>query len=551
MIFVDLRDRYGITQIMFDPQRFAKDEYAKAKSLGNEFVIGVEGEVVARATPNDKLETGDVEVRAEVLHLLSASEVLPFSIADDSIESHEDLRLKYRYLDMRKGQIISNLVLRHQAMLVTRTCLADAGFIEVSTPVLCKATPEGARDYLVPSRIHNGSFYALPQSPQIFKQLLMVGGLDRYFQIAPCFRDEDLRADRQPEFHQIDMEMSFGSVDQLFSVVEGLVEKLFSACLGKKISSPFRRMTYKECVEHYGTDRPDLRFGMALVNVSDLGQNTSFQAMRHALAHKGIAKGITVKGGASFSRKKLDEYQQLVGQFGFQGMLWLKRGEELQGPLAKYIPSHDVSAWIERLDLQVDDVALMLFGQPKKVHQALDQLRRKVAKDMNIIDTSRFEPLWVVDFPLFAWNEEENKIESEHNPFTSPHIDDMALLDTDPLAVRSSSYDLVMNGYELASGARRNHDGRMQKKIFDILGLSPEVCRQQFGFFIEALSYGTPPHLGIAMGFDRLIMIMKGTENIRDVVAFPKNQKAYDLMSTSPSQVLEEQLNELGITLRN
>lgn len=551
MIFVDLRDRYGITQIMFDPQQLPAEAYARARGLGKEAVIGIEGEVVARATANDKLQTGAIEVRAYALHTLSTPAVLPFAISDETIEAHEDLRLKYRYLDMRRGKIVQNLILRHRVMQATRTCLSDAGFIEVTTPILSKATPEGARDYLVPSRVHNGSFYALPQSPQIFKQLLMVGGLDRYFQIAACFRDEDLRSDRQPEFHQIDIEMSFVSVDQLFAVVEELLQKIFLESSGRQLPRPFRRMTYKECVEHYGTDKPDLRFGMALVDATDLGHKLSFQAMHQALSTGAIVKGLTVKGGADISRKKLDEYQQLVAQFGFQGMLWLKRGESVQGPLAKHIPQHDLTAWIERFGMESGDLALILFGQPKRLHQALDQLRRKVGKDYELIDSSRVEPLWVVDFPLFAWNEEEKKIESEHNPFTSPHMEDVQLLDSDPLLVRSSSYDLVLNGYELASGARRIHDSQLQKKIFDILGLSPEVCRQQFGFFIEALSYGTPPHLGIALGFDRIIMILAGTENIRDVVAFPKNQKAYDLMSTSPSEVTGEQLHDLGIVLKS
>lgn len=548
MVFVDLRDRYGITQIVFDLRFSPQDVYDLSKELGSEYVITVEGEVVFRENPNHKIPTGQIEVFANSLRILSKAKPLPFPIADETMEVHEETRLKYRYLDMRKGKILSTMVLRHQAMMATRSSLNEDGFTEVSTPILTKSTPEGARDYLVPSRVHQGQFYALPQSPQMFKQILMVSGLDKYFQIATCFRDEDLRADRQPEFHQIDIEMSFGCKDDLFPIIERLVQRIFRVCRGIEIPAPFKVMTHRECMERYGCDKPDLRFGMPLIEATDLARKTSASFLLEAIEAKGIVKGLNFKKGAFLSRKEIDAYAALVSQFGFKGLAWIKKTNEgLQGPLSKFIELKEVASWTERFEIEEGDLVFLLAGNRKKLLQALDQLRRRIAKDHGLIDENSYEPLWVIDFPLFSWNEEEGKIESEHNPFTSPHLEDVELVATKPLEARSSSYDLVINGYEVASGAQRIHDGELQKKVFKLIGLTDEECLDRFGFFVEALQYGTPPHLGTALGFDRLIMILTGTDNIRDVVAFPKNQRALDPMTEAPSGVTEAQLKELGI----
>jgi aspartyl-tRNA synthetase len=550
MVFVDLRDRYGITQIIFDPRYSPQKVYEQAKTLGHEFVVTVEGEVVMRQSPNMKIPTGLVEVRAQKVIILSEAAVTPFPIADETIESHEDLRLKYRYLEMRKGHILSNLIIRHKAMQATRTALSEEGFTDVTTPVLSKATPEGSRDYLVPSRVHHGQFYALPQSPQMYKQLLMMGGLDRYFQIATCCRDEDLRSDRQPEFHQIDIEMSFATREQLFPVVERVLQRVFRECKGVELKTPFRQLTYRECMDRFGSDKPDMRFAMELVDATALAKKSSFSAFAEVISSHGEVRGLTLKGGATLSRKDIDEYQQLVAQLGFKGLAWLRRGAEgLQGSILKFIDPQDYLSWIERFDIGEGDLSFILAGPKKRLLQALDQLRRRLAKDYNLIDSSRYEPLWVIDFPLFRWNDEENRLESENHPFTSPHFDDIEFLESDPLAVRSLGYDLVLNGFEISSGSQRIHDSRLQERIFQLLGYTEEERLLRFGFFVEALTYGTPPHIGMALGLDRIVMILVGTENIRDVVAFPKNQRAVDLMTIAPSEVPGDQLKELGIKL--
>lgn len=550
MVFIDLRDRYGITQILFDPRYSPNDVYELSKTIGHETVVTVEGDVVMRESPNTKIPTGLVEVRASKLSILSEAAVPPFPIADETMEPHEDLRLKYRYLDMRRGHIISNLILRHEAMQAARAALTEEGFTEVTTPILSKATPEGSRDYLVPSRVHQGEFYALPQSPQMYKQLMMIGGLDRYFQIATCCRDEDLRADRQPEFHQIDIEMSFATKEQLFPVAERVIQRMFRECRGVELTTPFRQLTYRECMERYGSDKPDTRFAMELVSATDLASKTSFSAFLNVLATHGEVRGLTLKGGAALSRKAIDEYQQLVAQLGFKGLAWLRRQTDgLQGSILKFIDPQDHAAWIERFALEEGDLSFILAGAKKRVLQALDQLRRRLAKDHNLIDATRYEPLWVIDFPLFTWNEEENRLDSENHPFTSPNFEDIEFLEKDPLAVRSLGYDLVINGFEISSGSQRIHDSRLQERIFKLLGYTEEERALRFGFFVEALTYGTPPHLGMALGLDRIVMILTGTENIRDVVAFPKNQRAVDLMTIAPSEVPDAQLKELGIRI--
>ncbi len=550
MIFVDLRDRYGVTQVIFDPRYSPQEVYDQAKGLGNEFVVTIEGDIVLRESPNTKIPTGLVEVRAQRLTVLSESAVPPFAIADATIEPHEDLRLKYRYLDMRKGGILSNLMARHSAMQAARAALSEEGFIEVTTPMLSKATPEGSRDYLVPSRVHRGQFYALPQSPQMYKQLLMMGGLDRYFQIATCCRDEDLRSDRQPEFHQIDIEMSFATREQLFPIVERVLQRIFRECKGVELKTPFQQLTYRECMERFGSDKPDVRFSMELVNATDLAVRTSFTPFTEVLAARGEIRGVTLKGGAALTRKSIDEYQQLVAQLGFKGLAWMRRqADGLQGSVVKYIAPEDHGAWIQRFQMEEGDLSFILAGPKKRLLQALDQLRRRLAKDHHVIDSTRYEPLWVVDFPLFSWNEEGNKLEPENHPFTSPHFDDIECLEKDPLSVRSLGYDLVLNGFEISSGSQRIHDSRLQERIFRLLGYSQEEQCLRFGFFVEALTYGTPPHLGMALGLDRIVMIIAGTDNIRDVVAFPKNHRAIDLMTVAPSEVTGDQLQELGITV--
>ena len=550
MVFIDVRDRFGVTQIIFDPRYSPNEVYEQAKEVGREFVIRVEGTVVLRQDPNQKIPTGLIEVRAQRLDILSESSVPPFPIGEEVVEPHEDVRLQYRYLDMRRGHILSNLLLRHRAMQAARRAMSEQGFTEVTTPILSKATPEGSRDYLVPSRLHLGQFYALPQSPQMYKQLLMIGGLDRYFQIATCCRDEDLRSDRQPEFHQIDVEMSFATRDELFPVIEQLIQHIFRECIGVEIHTPFRRMTYNECMERYGSDKPDLRFGMELIQATDLAKQSPFAPFVEAIAAKGEVRGLTVRGGATLSRKAIDEYQQLVAQLGFKGLAWLRRSSEgLQGSMLKWIEPQHHSLWIERFDLKEGDLSFILAGPTKRLLQALDQLRRRLGKDFHCIDPSHHAPLWVIDFPLFRWDEERNALDSENHPFTSPNFDDIGSLESDPLSVRSLGYDLVLNGYEIASGSQRIHDSRLQERIFSLLGYSEEERAIRFGFFVEALRYGTPPHLGIALGLDRIMMILTKTENIRDVVAFPKNQKAIDLMTEAPSEVMANQLKELGITV--
>ncbi len=550
MVFVDLRDRYGITQIIFDPNISPEAVYEASKELRHEDVICVEGEIVMRKSPNHKIPTGLVEMQADSLTLLSEAKVPPFAIADDTIDVHEDLRLRYRYLDMRRGEILPNLVMRHKAMQVVRHALTEDEFIEVSTPVLSKSTPEGSRDYLVPSRVHQNQFYALPQSPQMFKQILMVGGLDKYFQIVSCCRDEDLRSDRQPEFHQIDIEMSFATKEELFPIVENLIRQIFHECKEVDLVPPFRRMTHRECMERYGTDKPDLRFDMEIVDVTDLAHKTSSVFFTEAISSGGIVRGLNLKGGARLSRKEIESYQQLIAQFGFKGIAWIKRQEgSLQGGIAKFIEKEEQQRWIDRFDMETGDCLMVIAGEKKRLLQALDQLRRRLGKDFGLIDSSRYEPLWVMDFPLFMWNEEEDRMESETHPFTSPHLDDLKLLESDPLAVRSMGYDLVLNGYEIGSGSQRIHDRKVQENIFSILGLTGEEIRDRFGFFVEALEFGTPPHLGIGIGLDRLIMILIGSENIKDVIAFPKNHWAQDLMTGAPSGVYEEQLHELRIKI--
>lgn len=550
LIFIDLRDRFGLTQLVFDPEKHPSS-HAAAEKLRSEWVISVKGEVMPRAEgmTNPKLATGEIEVSIHTMEVLSKAKNPPFSVADDQITVNEELRLQYRYLDMRRGDIAQKLVMRHKAMMATRHYLDSQGFLEITTPILAKSTPEGARDYLVPSRVSPGTFYALPQSPQIFKQLLMVGGMDRYFQIASCFRDEDLRADRQPEFSQIDLEMSFATPEDLFPIIEGLVQHVFKSCVDVTIASPFRRMTHAHCLEYYGTDKPDLRFGMELVRLDDIAKLSTFSIFLEVLQNQGIIKGLCVKGGSDISRKSIEDYTAFVGRLGVKGLAWMKVQEDgaLNSSIVKFFPEPLQKQLMQKMKAEPGDLIFMIADTEQKTNQSLDHLRRRLARDRGLISPDHYELLWVTDFPLFAWNAEEGRLESEHHPFTSPLFEDIGLMETEPLKVRSSSYDLVLNGYEMASGSQRIHNSDLQHKIFEILKLNPEDLQERFGFFIEALSYGTPPHLGAALGFDRLVMILTQTENIRDVIAFPKTQKASDLMMECPSAVSEQQLKELHI----
>lgn len=549
LIFIDLRDRYGLTQLVFDPIK-APQAHLEAEKLRLEWVVSVKGTVIPRqeGMANQKLPTGEIEILVEEIEILSKAKTPPFSIADEHIEVNEEIRLKYRYLDIRRGDIAKKLATRHAVMMSTRQYLDQQGFLEITTPILGKSTPEGARDYLVPSRIYPGTFYALPQSPQIFKQLLMVSGIDKYFQIAQCFRDEDLRADRQPEFTQIDMEISFGLPEDIMTIVEGMIQAIFKTCKGIDINTPFRRLTHRHCMEKYGCDRPDLRFGMELHDLNTIAEQTTFSVFLDQRRQGGVVKGLCVKGGAELSRKTIDEYTDFVSRLGVKGLAWIKYQEGgLASNIVKFFPEQAQKELINEMEMEVGDLLFIIADQPARTNQALDHLRRKVARDRNLIDQNRYEFLWVTDFPLFNWNEDEKRMESEHHPFTSPNLEDIHLFEKEPLNMRSSGYDIVLNGYEIGGGSQRIHNSELQQKVFECLKISPEELEVKFGFFLEALSYGTPPHLGIALGLDRIVMILTQTENIRDVIAFPKTQKASDLMLQAPATVASQQLKELEI----
>ena len=551
LIFIDLRDRYGITQLVFDPEK-NPEVHLEAEKLRNEWVISIKGKVLNReeGMSNPKLSSGEIEVIVSALEILSKSKTPPFSISDDKIEVNEELRLKYRYLDIRRGDVAQKLILRHQVMLIARKYLDEMGFLEINTPILGKSTPEGARDYLVPSRIYPGTFYALPQSPQIFKQLLMIGGMDRYFQIAPCFRDEDLRSDRQPEFTQIDMEMSFGNPEDLMAIIEGLISSLFKKCLQIDISVPFKRIPHAVCMEKYGTDRPDLRFGMELISLNHIASQSSFTVFLDQLKNGGSVKGLVVKGGESISRKEIEDYTAFLSGFGIKGLSWMKKQEgKLSSNIVKFFTDELQNQLISQTGMEDGDLLFMVADLTPTANQGLDHLRRRLARDRKLIKQGTFNFLWVTDFPLFNWNEEEKRLESEHHPFTSPFVEDLKFLEEEPLKMRSSGYDIVLNGYEIGGGSQRIHSPELQQKIFEKLNLTAEEVKSRFGFFIEALSYGTPPHLGIALGLDRLIMLLSSTENIRDVIAFPKTQKASDLMLEAPSKVAFHQLKELNLKI--
>ena len=548
VVFIDLRDRSGIVQIVVrDNAKF----YDVAASLKSESVLKVTGVVCERESKNPNLPTGDIEVEVSELELLNTSKDIPFEISDDTT-ALEDTRLKYRYLDIRRRSVTNNLVVRHKITMAIRNFLDKENFLEVETPILCKSTPEGARDYLVPSRVNNGKFFALPQSPQIFKQLLMVGGVERYFQIARCFRDEDLRADRQPEFTQVDLEMSFVDQDDVMDLTERLVANVFKEVKGIDISLPLRRMPYDEAMEKYGSDKPDLRFGLEINNITEVFKNTEFVVFKNVIENSGIINCIVVKDKANdYSRKGLDQLTDFVKTYRASGLAYLKIADEVTGSIAKVITEEELSKLKAQLSLENNDLVLIVADSKRSVVKAsLGALRCKLAKDLSMIDKDDYKLLWVTDFPSFEYSEEEGRYMACHHPFTAPLDSDVDKLLTDKANCYSKAYDIVINGYEAGGGSIRIHNEGVQNKMFEALELSEEDIKDKFGFFVEALKYGTPPHGGLALGLDRLTMLLTGTENIRDVIAFPKTASASCLMSECPNTVADKQLDELGILIK-
>ncbi len=551
VIFVDLRDRSGVVQTVFNEES-GSDVFTLAESIRSEFVIGVEGVVRERdpQTVNPNIATGEIEVVASQLVVYSKSETPPFYI-EEGIDTNEQVRLKYRYLDLRRPDMQRNMLLRHKACKIARDYFDTNGFLEIETPILIKSTPEGARDYLVPSRVHHGSFYALPQSPQLYKQLLMVSGMDRYFQIARCFRDEDLRADRQPEFTQIDIEMSFVDMDDVISINEGMLAKMFDETLGYKVETPFLRLSYKEAMARFGSDKPDTRFGLELINMSDVVAGCGFKVFADVVASGGSVRAINVKGAADrLSRRDLDSLVEFVKIYRAKGLAWFVVTEgEIKSPVTKFLTEEETQAIITRAGAEIGDVVLFVADKDPIVFDALGALRCELAKRLDLIDKSKFNFLWVTDFPLLEYDDEEKKYVAIHHPFTSPKDEDLALLETDPLKVRAKAYDVILNGTELGGGSIRIYDSQLQSKMFSLLGFSQEEAHARFGYLLDAFKFGTPPHGGMAYGLDRLIMLLTGSSSIRDVMAFPKVQNASELMTNAPDTVDLKQLKELGIKL--
>lgn len=547
VVFIDLRDRSGIVQVVV---RDGASFYEQAVALKSESVIKVVGEVCERESKNPNIPTGEIEVEVKEFEVLNSSKDIPFEISNTTT-ALEDTRLKYRYLDIRRSSVTNNLIVRHKITMAIRNFLDKENFLEVETPILCKSTPEGARDYLVPSRVNKGKFFALPQSPQLFKQLLMVGGIERYFQIARCFRDEDLRADRQPEFTQVDLEMSFVDQDDVMNLTERLIAHVFKEVKGIDIKLPLRRMKYDEAMEKYGSDKPDLRFDMPINNITDIFKNTEFTVFKNVLENGGIINCLVVQGEASnYSRKALDQLTEFVKTYRASGLAYLKIGEEITGSIAKVISTSEVKTLKEQLSLKNDDLVLIVADSKKDVVKtALGALRCKLARDLGLIKDGQYELLWVNEFPAFEYSEEEGRYMACHHPFTAPLDSDIDKLLTDKGNCYSKAYDIVINGYEAGGGSIRIHSEDVQEKMFRALELTDEDISDKFGFFVEALKYGTPPHGGLALGLDRLVMLLTGTENIRDVIAFPKTASASCLMSDCPNVVEEKQLKELGISI--
>ncbi|MBR9676885.1 aspartate--tRNA ligase [Candidatus Woesearchaeota archaeon] len=550
VIFIDLRDRYGITQIVFEPKH-GKKVHSQSESLRREFVIQVTGVVRARkkGMENPKLQTGQVELLVDELNILNTSEVVPIEI-DDRKVANEDMRLKYRYLDLRRPQMHYNLITRHKIIQSAREYFYKNGFIEVETPMLAKSTPEGARDYLVPSRVQQGKFFALPQSPQLFKQLLMVAGMDRYVQIVKCFRDEDLRADRQPEFTQIDLEMSFVDENDIYSIMEGMIVKIWKEVLGINIKTPFNRISYQESLNRFGTDRPDTRFGLELIDITQMSAKCDFSVFKNAAIEGGLVKCLNTVGGAGFSRKDIDELTELARIYGAKGLAWAKMTDKLEGTVAKFLSEEQQNSIIKITNAKKGDIIFFVADKNEQVvNDALANLRLEIAKRQNLIDDNKFEFLWVVDFPLVGWEEEEQRFMALHHPFTSPKDDHINLMHSDPKKVLAKAYDMVLNGTEIGGGSIRIHKREIQQKMFELLGITPDEAQAKFGFLLDAFKYGAPPHGGIAFGLDRLAAIITKNDSIREVIAFPKNKTAMSLMDGAPNVVDDKQLKELHLKL--
>lgn len=554
LIFVDLRDREGIVQIVFNPD-FSEEALQVAETVRSEYVVEVQGVVTKRdaETINPKIKTGQIEVQVSNIEIINKSETPPFSINEENVNVDENIRLKYRYLDLRRQELAQTFKMRHQTTRSIRQYLDNNGFFDIETPVLTKSTPEGARDYLVPSRVHEGEFYALPQSPQLFKQLLMISGFDKYYQIVKCFRDEDLRADRQPEFTQVDIEMSFVDQEDIIAMGEDMLRKVVKDVKGIDVSGPFPRMTYAEAMDRFGSDKPDTRFGMELINVSQLGKEMNFKVFKDTVDNNGEIKAIVAKDAADkYTRKDMDALTEFVNIYGAKGLAWVKAVDDgLSGPIARFFEDANVETLKQLTEAKPGDLVMFVADKPNVVAQSLGALRIKLAKELGLIDESKLNFLWVTDWPLLEYDEDAKRYVAAHHPFTSPKREDIEKLDTEPENVQANAYDIVLNGYELGGGSIRIHDGELQQKMFEVLGFTNEQAQEQFGFLLDAFKYGAPPHGGIALGLDRLVMLLTNRTNLRDTIAFPKTASATCLLTDAPGEVSDKQLQELSLRIRH